>query len=62
MIAEKDPADHRGWYGLGQLYDILKMHTMALFYYQHAHKCRYIAGEVLREGVNWEESVREAAA
>lgn len=31
---------YRGWYGLGQLHEIMKQPTNALFYYQKAHKCR----------------------
>lgn len=40
LFAEIDPADHRGWYGLGQMYDIMKMPAYALFYYQEAQKCK----------------------
>ncbi|KAI1716233.1 cell division cycle protein 23 like protein [Ditylenchus destructor] len=35
-----DPLCYRGWYGLGQLYEILKLPACALYYYQQAHKCR----------------------
>ncbi|VDK78301.1 unnamed protein product [Litomosoides sigmodontis] len=37
---EADSHDYRGWYGLGQLYDILKMPSYSLYYYQQAHKCK----------------------
>ncbi|VDK56122.1 unnamed protein product [Anisakis simplex] len=37
---QSDPKDYRGWYGLGQLYDILKMPSYSLYYYQQAHKCK----------------------
>uniref|UniRef100_A0A1I7XS61 TPR_REGION domain-containing protein n=1 Tax=Heterorhabditis bacteriophora TaxID=37862 RepID=A0A1I7XS61_HETBA len=37
---EVDESDYRGWYGLGQLYDILKMQSYSLYYYQQAHKCK----------------------
>ncbi|KAK6035994.1 tetratricopeptide repeat protein, partial [Cooperia oncophora] len=37
---EVDPQDYRGWYGLGQMYDIIKMPTYSLFYYQQAHLCK----------------------
>ncbi|EGT47863.1 CBN-MAT-3 protein [Caenorhabditis brenneri] len=37
---EIDSTDHRGWYGLGQMYDIMKMPTYSLFYYQEAQKCK----------------------
>ncbi|VDK40812.1 unnamed protein product [Gongylonema pulchrum] len=40
MLADTDPQDYRGWYGLGQLYDILKMPSYSLYYYQKAHTCR----------------------
>ncbi|KAI1724532.1 cell division cycle protein 23 like protein [Ditylenchus destructor] len=39
-IVEIDPLCYRGWYGLGQLYEILKLPACALYYYQQAHKCR----------------------
>lgn len=35
-----DPLCYRGWYGLGLLYEVLKLPAYALNYYQHAHKCR----------------------
>ncbi|CAI5445279.1 unnamed protein product [Caenorhabditis angaria] len=37
---EIDDADYRGWYGLGQMYDIMKMPSYSLFYYQQAQKCK----------------------
>ncbi|EPB80308.1 tetratricopeptide repeat protein [Ancylostoma ceylanicum] len=39
-LHEVDPQDYRGWYGLGQMYDIIKMPTYSLFYYQQAHLCK----------------------
>jgi tetratricopeptide (TPR) repeat protein len=35
-----DPRSHRAWYGLGQLYEILKLPAYALYYYQQAVKCK----------------------
>lgn len=40
ICLEADSHDYRGWYGLGQLYDILKMPSYSLYYYQQAHKCK----------------------
>ncbi|CAB3402772.1 unnamed protein product [Caenorhabditis bovis] len=37
---EIDSADYRGWYGLGQMYDIMKMPSYSLYYYQQAQKCK----------------------
>jgi len=31
---------YRAWYGLGQLHEIMKQPSNALFYYKKAHKCR----------------------
>jgi anaphase-promoting complex subunit 8 len=32
--------DYRAWYGLGQTYEILKMHFYCLYYYKKAHELR----------------------
>lgn len=40
MVLEVDPKDYKAWYGLGQLYEILKMHHYAVYYYDMAHKLR----------------------
>lgn len=32
--------DYRAWYGLGQTYEVLEMHSYALFYYQRAASLR----------------------
>ena len=34
------PTDYRAWYGLGQTYEIMKMHTYAVFYYRKATALR----------------------
>ena len=41
-IAAIDPRDHSGYYGLGSMYDILKMPAYALQYFQLAHQCRFV--------------------
>jgi anaphase-promoting complex subunit 8 len=42
-----NPLDYRAWYGLGQTYEIMRMHTYAVYYYRKATAFRQ---EVLREG------------
>ncbi len=42
VCLEIDKKDCRAWYGLGQMYDILRMPSYAIYYYQQAHKCRYV--------------------
>jgi hypothetical protein len=43
--------DYRGWYGLGQAYELLSMHQYALHYYQHATALRYayLSRDTLRQ-------------
>ena len=38
--SEANKHDFRGYYGLGQTYEILKMPHFALYYYKQAHKLR----------------------
>ena len=38
--AEANKHDFRGYYGLGQTYEILKMPHFALYYYKQAHRLR----------------------
>ncbi|KAK6027299.1 hypothetical protein OSTOST_06671 [Ostertagia ostertagi] len=58
---EVDPQDYRGWYGLGQMYDIIKMPTYSLFYYQQAHLCKLYESEnqMQRAARSYEEYLRE---
>ena len=35
---ELDKRDYRAWYGLGQMYEYLKMYSFALCYYREAQK------------------------
>lgn len=37
---EVNRRDYRAWYGLGQTYEILKMHFYCLYYYKKAHELR----------------------
>lgn len=37
---EVNPRDYRAWYGLGQTYEILKMHSYCLYYYKKAQELR----------------------
>lgn len=40
MHAEVNKRDYRAWYGLGQSYEILKMHYYSLYYFKMAHQLR----------------------
>lgn len=37
---EVNKRDYRAWYGLGQAYEILKMHYYSLYYFKLAHQLR----------------------
>lgn len=39
---EINPRDYRAWYGLGQTYEILKMHLYSLYYYNKATALRFV--------------------
>jgi hypothetical protein len=39
-VSEVNRRDYRAWYGLGQTYEILKMHFYCLYYYKKAHELR----------------------
>ena len=41
LLSEANKHDFRGYYGLGQTYEILKMPHYALYYYKQAHRLRY---------------------
>lgn len=38
VFIEERPGDFRGWFGLGQMYDLLDMHQLALEYYCRASR------------------------
>ena len=40
FFSEVNRRDYRAWYGLGQTYEILKMHFYCLYYYKKAHELR----------------------
>jgi anaphase-promoting complex subunit 8 len=40
FISAVDSRSYRAWYGLGQLYEILKLPAYALYYYQQAVRCK----------------------
>lgn len=40
LILEVNRRDFRAWYGLGQAYDIIKMHFYSLYYYKTAQQLR----------------------
>lgn len=40
VFAEVNKRDYRAWYGLGQAYEILKMHFYSLYYFKIAHQLR----------------------
>jgi anaphase-promoting complex subunit 8 len=42
MAVDVNNRDYRAWYGLGQMYEILKMPLYALHYYKHATALRYL--------------------
>lgn len=46
---EVNKRDYRAWYGLGQTYEILKLHFYCLYYYRRAHQLRCVASAV----ANW---------
>ena len=35
-----NPRDYRAWYGIGQTYELLKMHAYCLYYYMEAQRLR----------------------
>ena len=37
-----NPQDFRGWYGLGQTYELLNMPYYSLYYFKEAQKLRYV--------------------
>lgn len=39
-MEEVNKKDYRGWYGLGQAYELLNMHNYALHYYQRGTALR----------------------
>ena len=43
LFSEANKHDFRGYYGLGQTYEILKMPHYALYYYKQAHRLRLVA-------------------
>ena len=40
MFAEVNKRDYRAWYGLGQTYEMLKLHFYCLYYYKRAQELR----------------------
>ena len=38
--AEVNKRDYRAWYGLGQTYEMLKLHFYCLYYYKRAQELR----------------------
>lgn len=40
MFTEINIRDYRAWYGLGQIYELVKLPNYALFYFAHARELR----------------------
>ena len=40
LFKEVNRRDYRAWYGLGQTYEIIKMHFYCLYYYKQAQQLR----------------------
>lgn len=40
MFTEINKRDYRAWYGLGQIYELVKLPNYALFYFTHARELR----------------------
>ena len=40
IFAEVNKRDYRAWYGLGQTYEMLKLHFYCLYYYKRAQELR----------------------
>ncbi len=40
LVAEINRRDYRAWYGLGQIYEILKMYFYSLYYFRQAQVLR----------------------
>lgn len=40
LFTEINRIDYKAWYGLGQIYELVKLPNYALFYFAHARKLR----------------------
>jgi len=40
LLPEINIRDYRAWYGLGQIYELVKLPNYALFYFAHARELR----------------------